>query len=285
MMKKHLFKSLLLICGLAFFSSCLKDEPNTNATIYYGYQQIPNINEYMPQRLLNAFGDEFIHFGDEPPKIEGKFVGEAFLFEKNVKIDSLWRPRIGQMMATDYFEFYDQHKGIAKYRFKRPYIDAQTGTLLYLENSSNDSTTNITNSRDRFDLFVNDSISPSYFKSGQASKSDFGNIYIIGNDPFFTIYYYEVRDINSKTRPLHAVIISGKVGKETVTETDPNTGTTTTKEQTIIQDFRIGFQSMMYYNKESFLYPSLIANGSLALPGNVWIVKCLNDLHYGEYQE
>ena len=283
-MKKHLSKALLLICGLTFFSACMKNEPDKNATIYYGYQKIPNINEYMPQRLLNAFGGENIHFGDEPPKIEGKFLGDAFLFEANVKIDSLWRPRTGQIMVKDYFEFYEQHKGIAKYRFKRPYVDAQSGSLIYLENSSNDSTTNITNERDRFDLFVNDSISPSYFKSGQASKSDFENIYIIGSDPYFTIYYYEVRDINSKTKPLHAVIMSGKIGEEYIIETDTVANTTDTTVKPVIQDFRIGFQSMMYYNKESILYPSLIANGSLALPGNVWIMRCLNDLHYGEYQ-
>ena len=178
-MKKHLFRSLVLICGLALFSSCMKDDPKNNKTIYYGYQQIPNINEYMPQRLLEAFGQNHLYYGDEPPKIEGKYLVDGFYFESSVKIDTLWQPRTGLLPVKEYYHFYDQHKGIATYTLKRPYIDTQSGTLQFLENSSNDSTVNIVNSNDRFESFINDSIAPSYFKDGTPQYMDFNNIYIM----------------------------------------------------------------------------------------------------------
>lgn len=283
-MKKHIFRSIVFLSGLALLSSCLKNDPQNNATVYYGYQQIPNINDYMPQRLLNAFGPQHLYFGDEPPKIEGKFFADAFIYETNVKIDTLWQPRTGMLPVKAYFEFYDQHQGIAKYRELRPY-KAQNGALLYLENGCNDSTYLIVNANDRFTKFVEDTIAPSYFKNGNPSAKDFQNIYIMGKDPYFTAYYYEVRDISSKTLPLLAVIISGKMSEETVVEIDTVNNTTTTITRPVIEDFRIGSQSMYYYNKETILYAPLITNGSLPLPGNAWILKSVGDLTYGEYTE
>ena len=73
-MKKHLIKVLLILCGTLALSSCLKDDPENNPTVYYAYQYIPNINEFMPQRLLFALGNEHLHFGDEPPKIENVYL-------------------------------------------------------------------------------------------------------------------------------------------------------------------------------------------------------------------
>lgn len=285
-MKKHLLSTVLVLSSLVLLSSCLKDDPEHNKTIYYAYQQIPNINEYMPQRLLEAFGDEHLYYGDEPPKIEGKFLANGFEFEKNVKIDTLWNPRTGILPATDYFVISNQHKGIATYSFQRPYYaDTQMTYLLFIEKSSIDSTCAFFDKNDKFTQFIEDSIAPSYFKSGHAKKDDFKNIYIMGQDPYFTAYYYEIRDISSKTEPLNAVIMSGKVAKEYTIQIDTATNITDTIVSTVIQDFRIGFETMVYYNKENILYPSLIANGSLPLPGNVWILRGLNDLHHGEFQQ
>lgn len=283
-MKKHLLKTIIFLSGLTLLSSCLKDDPDNNSTIYYGYQQIPNINDYMPQRLLTAFGQEHLYYGDEPPKIEGKFFTNAFIYETNVKIDTLWQPRNGLLPVTDYYEIYDQHKGIAKYREKRPYF-APNGTLIFLENSCNDTTFKVVDQNQRFNAFVDDTIAPSYFKFDNPSSKDFQNIYIMGNDPYFTAYYYEVRNISSKTQPLIAVIMSGKMGTETIVTTDTINNTTDTITRPIIEDFRIGSQSMFYYNKETILYLPLINNGSLPLPGNVWILKSVDNLHYGEYIE
>lgn len=285
-MKKHFLTTILAIAVLVLLSSCLKNDPKNNETIYYAYQQIPNINEYMPHRLLEAFGEEHLYYGDEPPKIEGKFLVNGYEYETNVKIDTLWEPRTGILPAMDYFDIFEQHKGIANYDFKRPYYaDTQMTQLIFVEKSSIDSTCEFMNQNDRFNRFVEDTIAPSYFKSGQASKSDFRNIYIMGTDPYFTAYYYEIRDISSRTEPLNAVIMSGRVAKEYTVETDTVNHVTDTITNIYIKDFRIGFQSMMYFNKENILYPSLIANGSLPLPGNVWILKSLHDVHHGEFEQ
>lgn len=285
-MKKHILSTVLVLFGVVLLSSCLKNDPENNKTIYYAYQHIPNINDYMPQRLLEAFGNEHLYYGDEPPKIEGKFLSNGYEFEKNVKIDTLWNPRTGILPAMDYFVISEQHKGIATYDFKRPYYaDPQLTQLIFIEKSSIDSTYEYVNINGRFEQFIEDTIAPSYFKNGSPSKNDFKNIYIMGHDPYFTAYYYEIRDISSKTEPLHAVVMSGKVAKEYTVHTDTVNNVTDTIVSTILQDFRIGFQTMVYYNKENILYPSLIANGSLPLPGNVWILKSLNDLHYGEFQQ
>lgn len=285
-MKKHFLSTTIVLFSLMLLSSCLKDDPAHNETVYYGYQQIPNINEYMPQRLLEAFGDSHLYYGDEPPKIEGKYVINGFNCELNVIIDTLWRPRTGLLPVTDYYDIFEQHKGIATYNFNRPYYaDPQMTQLLFIENSSIDSTCQFIAHGDRFQQFLDDSIAPSYFKNGNASRHDFENIYIMGNDPYFTAYFYEIRHISSKTEPLLAVIISGKVAKEYTVETDTVNNVTDTISNTVLKDLRIGFQSMMYYNKENILYPSLIANGSLPLPGNVWILKSLQDVHHGEFQQ
>ena len=77
-MKKHLIRTFVFLSGIALFSSCMKNDPENNSTVYYGYQQIPNINEYMPQRLLKAMNDQhLLHFGDEPPKIEGCYLADS----------------------------------------------------------------------------------------------------------------------------------------------------------------------------------------------------------------
>ena len=280
-MKKHSLTTVLVLSGLIFLTSCLKDNPEVNETVYYGYQQIPNINEYMPLRLLQSMDSlNCLHYGDEPPKIAAMFLANGYEYEKNVKIDSLWNPRTGILPAMDYYEIYEQHKGIATYDFQRPYYaDTQMTQLLFIESSSIDSTCAFMNVGDRFERFVNDTIAPPYFKNGYASKNDFQHVYIMGNDPYFTAYFYEIRKISSMTEPLNAVIMSGKVATESIIQND------TVIESIVIQDFRVGYETMMYYNKENILYPSLIANGSLPLPGNVWILKSLGDIHYGEFQQ
>ena len=80
-MKRHLLHTVLFLAGMVMFTSCLKDDPKNNATVYYGYQQIPNINEFMPQRLLEAFGNEYLNYGDEPPKIEGSIQSSSSSYE------------------------------------------------------------------------------------------------------------------------------------------------------------------------------------------------------------
>ncbi len=284
-MKKHLLRALLFTCGLLFLCSCLKDDPKNNSTVYYGFQKIPNINEFMPQRLLKAMDSlHCLHYGDEPPKIEGKFMADAVIIDSYIVLDSLWMPHAGPMPVIDYYEFYNQHKGIAKLHFKRPYLSSN-GTPFYIESSISDTTYSIINQGNNYNLFLDDSIAPSYFSNGYSSKDDFNTIYIMGKDPYFTIYYYEVRNLSSKTEPLNAIIISGKMGSETVIMSDTINHTTDTIVRPVIQNFRLGLQNMLYYKKDSPAYSIYVNNGSLPLPGDVLILTNSTNLTYGEYNE
>ena len=283
-MKKHLFRTILFLCGTLLLGSCLKNDPKNNPTIYYAYQQIPNINEFMPQRLLFALGNEHLHFGDEPPKIEGVFVAnDVWVSIVDTVPSSTWmQPANNAIPNPQYFEFYDQHKGIAKMRFKSP--KGQIGQYDYfMEQSSTDRTDSVM-SRSNRDLFVEDTISPIYFKEDKLESRDFNTVYIMGQDPYFTVYYYEVRDVKSKSEPLNAVILTGKLDKEIQVVTDTVSQTSDTIVRPVIKDLRWGIQTMKYYNETSSI-SQIIRLGFLPTPGDLMVLRNLTDAHSGELPE
>lgn len=279
-MKKHLFKTIFLLCELLTLSSCLKDDPKHNPTIYYAYQQIPNINEFMPQRLLYAFGNENLHFGDEPPKIEGTFVADHIAITQVQTVPSShWMQTATSIPTPQYFNFYDQHKGIAKMRFKYP--KGSPGDYTYfLENSSTDTTYALV--KNDLGRFTNDTIAPTYFKQGKHNIDDFNTVYIIGNAPYFTIFYYEIRNISSKAEPLNAIIISGKMDKEIKLVNDTVTHTIDTIVKPVIRDLKWGIETMKYY-KESTSINQIINFGFLPTPGDLVVIKNDGVAHSGEF--
>ena len=279
-MKKHLYRTILFLCGAFLLASCLKDDPKNNSTVYYAYQQIPNINEFMPQRLLYAFGNENLHFGDEPPKIEGVFVANDVWVTDVVKVPSSpWmQPSDNSIPNPQYFEFYEQHKGIAKMKFRSP--KGQIGQYDYfLEQSSTDRTDSVM--RHNTTQFVEDTISPIYFKMDKLESRDFNTVYIMGEDPYFTVFYYEVRDIKSKGEPLNAVIFTGKMDKEITVVNDTVNHTTDTVVKPVIKDLRWGMQTMKYF-QESASISQIIRLGFLPTPGDVIMLRNTSDTHIAE---
>ena len=279
-MKKHLFRIILFFCSALLLGSCLKNDPKNNPTIYYAYQQIPNINEFMPQRLLFALGNEHLHFGDEPPKIEGVFAAtDVWVTTVDTVASSTWmQPSNNSIPNTQYFEFYEQHKGIAKMRFRSP--KGQVGQYDYfLEQSSTQMTDSIM--LHNTDVFVNDTISPIYFKEGKLQPEDFRTVYIMGDDPYFTVFYYEVRDIKSKGEPLNAVIFTGKMDKEIQVVHDTVNHTSDTIVKPVIKDLRWGIQTMKYY-QESASINQIIRLGFLPTPGDLMVLRNMSDVHSGE---
>ena len=276
-MKKHLFQIVLFLAGMTLFTSCLKDDPGSNETVYYEYQHIPNINEFMPQRLLEAFGDEYLNYGDEPPKIEGSFEASNLnLYKKVIGENSAYMIELGPLVYTAYFNIMEQHKGIAQVEFKAPHGDPAHPEYggYFCEFSSNDSTYHYI--KDDISRFTNDSIAPSYFKNGTYTKDDFQTAYIMGTDPYFTIYFYEIRSISSRTQPLNAVIISGRMDEETITVND------STFVQPVIKDLRWGIETMKYY-KEGSVLEQLLRFGYLPNPGDVLVIHNTQDTHVGEF--
>lgn len=280
-MKKQLFRTLLFLCCLAMFSSCLKDDPKNNPTVYYGYQYIPNINEFMPQTLLQLFSD-YLHYGDEPPKIEGSYIADAIWITDTVLAPgSHWMAPVTSIPTPQYFHFYDQHKGIAKLDFKYP--KGNPGEYTYfLERSDPDTTYAIVTSDPSY--FIEDTIAPSYFQDGKYEKENFNTVYIMGKDPYFTVYYYEIRDIKSKVQPLNAVIISGRIDKEITVVTDTVNHTTDTIETPIIRDMKWCIETMKYF-KESTSLNQILYYGYLPSKGDAMLLKNEGIVHSGEYHE
>ncbi len=281
-MKKHLLLALFFICGFASLTSCMKDDPKNNETVYYAYQHIPNINEFMPQRLLHSMGSAHLYYGDEPPKMEGLYIADNIWITDIIKVpSSTWRNTPTSIPTPQYFDFYEQHKGIAKLRFKYP--KGSVGQYDYfLEKSETDSTHYLM--QDDIQAFVDDTISPIYFKDGKLTEDDFRTVYIMGQDPYFTAFYYEIRDIKSKAEPLNAVIFSGRIDKEFTVVTDTVNHTTDTVVSNVIKDLHWGIETMKYL-KAGTSVNQIIHLGYLPTPGDIMILKNDGIAHTGEFHE
>ena len=283
-MKKHLILISLLFCGLALLSSCMKDNPEENSTVFYGHQHIPNINEFMPQELLEAMGNANLYFGDEPPKIEGTYIADSIIATRVIRIaGSHWIQTEGSIQGIKQLEFIEQHMGISKYKYDFFNYSPLENAIVSIERSSTDTTYHLM--REYYDAFLADSIAPVFFHGEETNTDVFNTIYIMGHDPYFTIYYYEIR-MPSQFRPLYANIISGRVEKETVTETDTVSGTTNTVVKPVIKDLKWGIETMKYLNGSHTL--DIILNQEnqiIPKPGDILIIKNASDVHQGEYQE
>lgn len=281
-MKKHLLLALFFSCGLTFLTSCMKDDPKNNETVYYAYQHIPNINEFMPQRLLHSMGSAHLYYGDEPPKLEDLYIADNIWITDIIKVpSSTWRNTPTAIPTPQYFDFYEQHKGIAKLRFKYP--KGSVGEYDYfLEKSETDSTHYLM--QDDIQAFIDDTIAPIYFKDGKLTEDDFRTVYIMGQDPYFTIFYYEIRDIKSKAEPLNAVIFSGRIDKELTVVTDTVNHTTDTIENRVIKDLRLGIETMKYLNAGPSVN-QIIHLGYLPTAGDIMILKNDGIVHTGEFPE
>ena len=73
--KKRQKKGLIAIMVLALmaFTSCLK-EGDHSSILLNDPQDIPLITEYLPADLLQMFGEQNVHFGDQPPVVDLEFV-------------------------------------------------------------------------------------------------------------------------------------------------------------------------------------------------------------------
>lgn len=285
MMKKHLLITLLLLCGLGFLSSCIKDDPEANATVYYGYQKIPNINEFMPQSLLTAFNPNDLHFGGEPPKLEGAYIADSvWITDVILAPGSHYRQQPTSIPTPQYFHFFDQHMGIAKLNFKYP--KGNPGEYAYfLERSDADTTFSVVTGNP--DHFINDTIAPSYFQNGFYEPENFNTVYIMGTDPYFTIYYYEVRDISSKAQPLNAVIFSGKVSQETIVHIDDSDTANIiidTIVRPVIENLKWGIETMKYY-KEGTSLDQILFYGYLPSKGDVMLLENKKTVLSGDFPE
>lgn len=268
MTKRTIITTFILILFVGFLCSCKKDNPPSTPDTPASTFEIPTIDEYIPERLLHLFDSlNVLHRGDEPPMINGNFVSESMYYCIVDKVPE--SPYMFQPILTNsdhYFEFKEQKDGLLGVTFKCPKGDPEE-TNFFLEKSDTDSTYFIV--KDSIALFTNDPIAPPYFKSSKFTPEDFRHAYIMGNGNYFTLYFYEIRDVTSKSLPLNAVVISGKTS-------------TNAEGKTIIEDFWWGMETMKYYN-ESSSTNMIIQLGHLPTPGDIVISKSPNALVEGTY--
>ena len=267
--------ALILFLG---FSGCKKENTNNNGNeepvtpgppvVAY---QIPPIDEYIPQRLIHLFDSiGVLHRGDEPPTIAGDFMTESLyllIVDKVPESTYLGTPVL--IPSARYFEFKEQENDTLHLSFYNPKGNPDDLYAYFLEKSDTDST--YFRIKDNTDFFTNDLIAPSYFRSDRFKAEDFRRAYIIGNSNYFTIYYYELRDISNQSLPLNAVLISGKMSTDA--EGDP-----------IIEDFWCGIETMKYAN-ESPNINQIIQFGYLPYPGDILISNSPNALIPGNYNK
>ena len=191
----------------------------------------------------------------------------------------------GVIPGYRHFNFFEQHMGIAQLDYLYFNYTGNTMEITPIESSNTDSTYIL--SKDLFANFATDSLFPIYFKGSQVKPDVFKNIYIIGHDPYFTIYYYDVIHTNI-FHPLKANIISGKIDKEYIIETDSVSGTTDTIVSPVLKNFKWGIQIMKYYNDGPILDMILnppVGQQRLGKPGDIIIIENPTDVHHGEIQE
>ncbi len=283
-MKKHLFQIILFLVGTALLSSCMKDDPEQNETVFYGHQQIPNINEFMPRELLLVMDSlHCLHYGEEPPKLEGSFKASDLRLILVKKIPtSHWTMVPTSQLGIQFIKLFEQHFGISKMQFWNKKGTPENPPY-YVETSSTDSTIYYVNRNPEH--FINDILAPDYFKEKNFDENDFNTVYIIGKDSYFTIFYYEIRHIYmTNFQPLNAVIISGKLDKENVPVTDTISHTTDTVARPIIRDFVMGIETLKYYREGASL-DMILQYGALATPGDLMIIKNDGIVIPEEYEE
>ena len=291
-MKPRCKITLFLCAGLLFLASCLKDDPESKpTTIIYGYQNTPNINNFMPQELLEAFGGENLHFGESPdfgmfpPQLLDTVYADTMYIDEEI-VDQEF-----------YFEFINQYLGQAGMQYIKPIPE------YYTETSSTEKTFEFL-SKDTTRLHLVPTM-PSFFSDSTTYTSDvFRQVYIMGYDSVFTAYYYEVLDTKEGYKPLNAVILSGVVIEEapaftdtTITghpyidpegvETDSIINDTTINHheatKAAIVGVRWGIETMTYL-KPSDALTQQQENGELPLPGDIVIMTC-DTLRPGKYHK
>lgn len=271
MTRKTSFFAIILIIVIGSFSACQKD--NNNAQEPIGphppvvTEQIPPIDEYMPERLLHLFDSlSVLHRGDNPPTITGDFMTESMNILLVNKIPgSPYIARPAPIQRPYYYEFKNQENDILELSFKSFVGDPQDQFSFSLEKSDTHST--YLRIKDSTAYFTNDLIAPSYFRSNKFTAEDFKHAYIIGNGDYFTLYYYEIRDTSGDFLPLNAILISGKMSTDT--EGNP-----------IIENFWCGLETMKYFT-ESVSLNLIIQHGILPTPGDIIIMQSPNTLVQG----
>ena len=277
-MKKKITIAALILAIFVGLLGCKKENNDTPVTpdvpdnpgqpsVSY---QIPPIDEYIPQRLIHLFDSiGVLHRGNQPPTISGNFMTESMnMLIINKVPESNYMGAPAPIPTPYYYEFKEQETDTLHVSFKMP-----KGTPdelgYFLEKSDTDST--YLRIKENTELFTNDPIAPPYFKSDKFKAEDFRRAYIMGSGDYFTVYFYDLRDISSRALPLNALLISGKMAADA--EGNP-----------VIEDFWVGTETMTYTDGGPAIN-QIIQLGFLPHPGDIHVLASTNSLTPGSFIE
>ena len=99
---KHLYYLFLMVLAMLALPSCLKEGDKT--ILVNDPQDIPFITDYLPDDLLDMFGEENVHFGDQPPVIDMEFMS----LQEDDPCSGL--SPSDQFLACDLFQAWCRHK-------------------------------------------------------------------------------------------------------------------------------------------------------------------------------
>lgn len=102
-----------LVLVVLLLPSCLKEGDKT--ILVNDPQDIPFITEYLPEDLLNLFGEEYVHFGDQPPLVDMEFKSLHEYVATNLQPP--FAPQAGQLSPITHY-----HKINQQYLQKADYI-------------------------------------------------------------------------------------------------------------------------------------------------------------------
>jgi hypothetical protein len=110
---KHTIRTYFVwLLALIALPSCLKEGDKT--ILVNDPQDIPFITEYLPQDLLDLFGEEHVYFGDQPPVVDMEFKSMHQYVATNLQPP--FAPQPGQLSPiTHYHKINQQYLQIADY--------------------------------------------------------------------------------------------------------------------------------------------------------------------------
>ena len=112
MKRSHIKHLVLIALALIVLPSCLKEGDKT--ILVNDPQDIPFITEYLPEDLLNLFGEENVFFGDQPPMVDMEFKSMHQYVATNLQPP--FAPQPGQLSPiTHYHKINQQYLQIADY--------------------------------------------------------------------------------------------------------------------------------------------------------------------------
>lgn len=108
-LKYRLVGVMMVVLSL---SSCLKEGDTT--VLVNDPQEIPFITDYLPEDLLNLFGEENVHFGDQPPVVDLEFKSQHEFLATNLQPP--YAPQVGGLSPVTYYhKLSHQYLQIADY--------------------------------------------------------------------------------------------------------------------------------------------------------------------------